>query len=112
MTEELHHSEANQTKLQCKKKAYSVFSSEQRAAIGKYAAEHSNAAALKKFKGDFDGQLGESTVQLFKRKYYGELSKAKASKPQEVVEGKSIPNKKKEDALSHLGTLTEKCRPT
>lgn len=100
VTEELHHSEANQTKLQRKKKAYSVFSGEQCAAIGKYAAEHSNAAAVKTFKGDFDGQLGENTVQLFKRKYYGELSKAKASKPQEVVEGKSIPNKKRRRPLT------------
>ena len=35
--------------------------SEQRAAIRKYVAEYSNAAAVKKFKGSFDGQLGENT---------------------------------------------------
>ena len=35
---------------------------EQRAAIGNYAAENGNAAAVKKFKGDFDGQL-------YRRKY-------------------------------------------
>ena len=28
----------------------------------KYAAENSNTAAVKKFKGSFDGQLGENTV--------------------------------------------------
>ena len=60
--EELRHSEATQTKPPRKRRAYSVFSSEQRAAIRKYAAENGNAAAVKKFKGSFNGQLGENTV--------------------------------------------------
>ena len=33
-----------------KRKVYTSFSDEQRAVIGRYAAEHSNAAAVKKFK--------------------------------------------------------------
>ena len=98
VTEEIRRSEAAQTKPPWKRKAYSVFSSEQRAAMGnfEYAAENGNAAAIKKFKGDIDGQLGESTVRLFKQKYYRELSKAKESTPRgEAVEVKSIPSKKK-----------------
>lgn len=60
-----------------KRKIYTSFSDEQRAAIGRYAAEHSNAAAVKKFKGDFEHGLGESTVRLFKKKYLEELKRAK-----------------------------------
>ena len=60
--EELRRPEANQTKQMCKRKPYSVFSGEQRAQIGKYAAENGNTAAVKRFKDDYDGQLGEITV--------------------------------------------------
>ena len=76
LTEELRRPEANQTKQMRKRKPYSVFSGEQHAQIGKYAAENGNTAAVKRFKDDYDGQLGESTVGLFKKKYYRELSKA------------------------------------
>ena len=48
VTEEIRRSEAAQTKPPRKRKAYSVFSSEQRAAIGKYTAENGNTAAAKK----------------------------------------------------------------
>ena len=51
-----------------KRKAYVHFTNKQQAAIGKYTAENDNSAAVKKFKGNFDGQLGESTVHLFKQK--------------------------------------------
>ena len=62
------------TKQPGKCKAYTAFTAEQRATIGKYASEHGNAAAVKKFKADFDGgQLGESTVRLFKKRYIEEL---------------------------------------
>ena len=57
-----------------KRKPYTVFTDEQRAAIGKYASEHGNAAAVKKFKANIEGgQLGESTVRLFKKRYFEEL---------------------------------------
>ena len=57
-----------------KRKPYTVFTDEQRAAIGKYASEHGNAAAVKKFKANIEGgQLGESTVRLFKKHYFEEL---------------------------------------
>ena len=45
------------------------FSAEQRASIGRYAAEHNNSFAVKKFKSHFEQGLGESTVQLFKKKH-------------------------------------------
>ena len=57
-----------------KHKPYTVFTAEQRATIGKYASEHGNAAAVKKFKANIEGgQLGESTVRLFKKRYFEEL---------------------------------------
>ena len=61
-----------------------VFSDEQRASIDQYAAENSTAAALKKFKQDFGGNLGESTVRLFKKRYLAEVKKAKQNAPEEV----------------------------
>ena len=57
-----------------KRKAYTTFSAETRADIGKYAAENGNAAALKKFRCDIT-DLGESTVRLFKKRYLEELKK-------------------------------------
>ena len=48
VTEELRRPEANQMKQMRKRRAYSVFSGEQHAQIGKYAAENGNAAAVKK----------------------------------------------------------------
>ena len=46
-----------------RKKKLLVFSPEQRAFIGKYAAENSNSAAVKKFKASFENGLGESTLR-------------------------------------------------
>ena len=69
------------------------FTAEQRAATGRYASEHGDAAAMKKFKVEFEGgQLGESTVCLFKKCYMGEL-KAWHSWAT-VPEGKSIASRK------------------
>ena len=51
-----------------------VFTAEQRATTGKYASEYGNPAAVKKFKANIEGgQLGESTVCLFKKRYIEEL---------------------------------------
>ena len=42
-----------------KRKAYTAFTPEQKATIGKYTSKHGNAAVVKKFKEDFEGgQLG------------------------------------------------------
>ena len=77
-----------------KRKVYSVFSDEHRATIGQYAAENGNAAAVKKFKGDFDHGLGESTVRLFKKRYLAELRRAtKESAAGEVPKVTKITNK-------------------
>ena len=63
------------------KRKYTSFSSEQRASIGRYAAAHSNSAAVKKFKSDFEQGLGESTVRLYKKIYLEEPKKAKETLP-------------------------------
>ena len=60
-----------------KRKVYTSFSEEQRSAIGQHAAEHGNAAAVKRFKANFKGGLGESAVRLFNKKYLFELKKAR-----------------------------------
>ena len=54
---------------------------EQRASIGRYAAEHNNAAAVKKLESNFEQGSSESTVRLFKKKYLEELWKAKDNVP-------------------------------
>ena len=51
------------------------------------------SAAVKKFKSKFDGQLGESTVHLFKQKYYQKVRKAKERTP--YKEKQSIPSKRR-----------------
>ena len=51
-----------------KRKVYSAFTDQQRAAIGKYAAECGNAVALRKCQREVP-DLGESTVSLFKKRY-------------------------------------------
>ena len=61
-----------------KRKRYTVFSDEKRAEIGRYAAENRNNAALEKFRRDIPN-LGESTVRLFKKKYYSLLNEQKHS---------------------------------
>ena len=63
-----------------KHKPYTVCTAEERATIGKYASEHGNAAAVEKFKANIEGgQLGESTVHWFKKRYFEVLKKAKHS---------------------------------
>ena len=49
------------------KRKYTSFSAEQIASIGRYAAEHSNSATVKKFKSDFEQGLGESTVTAIQK---------------------------------------------
>ena len=64
------------------RKLYTSFSDEQRAAIGHYTAEHSNTAAVKKFKGDFERGPGESTVQVSRKNIWRNVSERR-SKPQQ-----------------------------
>ena len=60
VTEEIRCSEAAQTKPPWKRKAYSVFSSEQRAAIGKYALKTATMLPLKSSRATL---MDSSTVQ-------------------------------------------------
>ena len=90
-----------------KRKAYTVFSPEQRATIGKSTSEHGNAAAVKKFKANIEGgQLGESIVRLFKKRYFEKLKKAKHSGAT-VPEVKSIASRKRGRPLT-LGDVYTK----
>ena len=57
-----------------KRKVYSNFSEQDRAVIGKYAAENGGAAAQRHFRSKFP-DLGESTVRSFKTKYLAALAK-------------------------------------
>ena len=87
-----------------KTKRYTSFTDEDRAAIGKHAAENSNASALKKFKGTFP-DFGESTVRLFKRKYLEAVKQRKAQGDSSCIT--SIPSKRKGRPLT-LGDLNIK----
>ncbi len=64
----------NAAEGRAKKRNYTtVFMPEDRAVIGRYAAENSNAAAVKKFRASHS--VGESTVRSFKNKYLEEVRK-------------------------------------
>ena len=53
-----------------KKRKYNTsFTDQDRAKIGRFAAENSNTSALKKFRHDYL-DLGESTVRIFRKKDY------------------------------------------
>ena len=73
-----------------KRKPYRRFSDTDRAVIGKYAAEHGNAKAMKKFKQEFP-ELPESTVRSFKIKYTQALESGQS--PGEAIE--KIPSKRR-----------------
>ena len=73
-----------------KRKPYRRFSDTDRAVIGKYAAEHGNAKAMKRFKQEFP-ELPESTVRSFKIKYTQALESGQS--PGEAIE--KIPSKRR-----------------
>ena len=73
-----------------KRKPYRRFSDTDRAVIGKYAAEHGNAEAMKRFKQEFP-ELPESTVRSFKIKYNNALEAGQSSG--EAIE--KIPSKRR-----------------
>ena len=52
-----------------KRGTYKIFSPKQRYEIGKYASEHGNARASRKFSPMFDKKISESTVRGFKSVY-------------------------------------------
>ena len=74
VTTALQREEARSPSQGARKRKYDTsFTPEDRAAIGKYAAENGNAAAVKKFKTVHS--IGESTVCLFKKKYLEEMKR-------------------------------------
>ena len=76
-----------------KQKVYTAFTDQQWAAIGKYAAECGNAAALRKYQQEIP-DLGESTVRLVKERY---LEQLRASPGTEVT---SIASRKRGRSLA------------
>ena len=63
---------------------YKHYTPNQRYEIGKYAAEHGNANASKKFSAELDIKINESTVRGFKKKYYEQLKSLKKRKLEET----------------------------
>ena len=82
-----------------KRRVYTAFTDQQRAAIGKYAAECGNAAALRKYHREVPDH-GESTVRLFKKRY---LEQLRASPNTEVT---SIASRKRGRPLA-LGDVDQ-----
>ena len=77
-----------------KKRKYTTnFMPADRAAIGRYAAENGNSAAVKKFK-DTHG-VGESTVRLFKKKYLDAVKKRHLTDAESEAEVTSLPARKR-----------------
>ena len=60
--------------IQKNRKSYFRWTDKDRHSIGKYASEHGNTAAARKFKSKFS-HLNESTVCSFKKKVEGEIKK-------------------------------------
>ena len=63
---------------------HNLYFSEEKAAIGRYAAENGNYRAVRKFS-SAQRQVPESTVRGFKRMYLNELKKNKSATPESVV---------------------------
>ena len=80
-----------------RKRKYQHFTPEQHGETCRYAAENTNAAAVRKFSDEFKS-LGESTVRLFKKAYLSKLSKGGGTKV------KLLPKNKRGRSLT-LGEL-------
>ena len=70
--------------------SYTTYTPEQKAQIGRYAAEHGNAKAVKKYTSELGVSVKESTVRQFKKAYYLQLNQGKD--PDEI---KAIPIKRR-----------------
>lgn len=70
--------------------SYTTYTPEQKAMIGRYAADHGNAKAVQKFSSELGVSVKESTVRQFKKGYYLQLNEGKD--PDDI---KAIPNKKR-----------------
>ena len=70
--------------------SYTTYTPEQKAMIGRYAAENGNAKAVQKYTVELGVSVKESTVRQFKKAYYLQLNEGKD--PDDI---KAIPNKKR-----------------
>ena len=76
-----------------KRKRYATYTDQDRAKIGRYAAENGNVATLKRFKSEHE-DLVESTVRSFKKKYL-EAVKEKKCAAQDYTDVAAIPSLKR-----------------
>lgn len=70
--------------------SYTTYTPEQKAMIGRYAAENGNSKAVQKYTTELGVSVKESTVRQFKKAYYLQLNEGKD--PDDI---KAIPNKKR-----------------
>ena len=84
-----------------KRKRYAIYSDEDHANIGRYAAENGNIAALKRYKCEHQ-DLVESTVRCFKNKYLAAVKEKHAA--QDYTDVAAIPSKRQGRPLS-LGEI-------
>ena len=70
--------------------SYTTYTPEQKAMIGRYAAENGNSKAVHKYSAELGISVKESTVRQFKKAYYLQLNEGKD--PDDI---KMIPNKKR-----------------
>lgn len=68
---------------------YTIYSPEQKAEIGRYAAEHGNLKAVcAKFSAEYGIEVKESTARQFKKAYFMELSEGKNPEQITALRGK------------------------
>lgn len=82
---------------------YHTYTPEQKALIGKYAAEHGNTKAAEHFTQELGIRIAESTVRLHKKAYYAQLSEGK--NPEDVL---AIPSGRKGRPRRVSGVLKTK----
>ncbi len=70
--------------------SYTTYTPEQKALIGRFAAENGNSKAVQKYTEELGVSVKESTVRQFKKAYYLQLNEGKD--PDDI---KMIPNKKR-----------------
>ena len=81
-----------------KRKAYTAFTDEDRAKIGKHAAKNGNNSPLKKFRSIYP-DLGESTVRSFK-KYYEALKEKVCQSGGQSATVEIIPSKERQPSFT------------
>ena len=83
------------------KTAYTSYSAEDRACIGKYAAEHGPTKASRHFSSLFEQPVPKSTARLLKKQYLMELKNTR--RDGDILEVKSLPTKVRGHPLLPIG---------